>query len=146
MIGKPFISYARVTQEAEMKMKPDQAEWLQANALQLTTIYKPAFIWTTHVEMNSLVYFLGRDKFEDGKGEMRIKVNALLNVVNERGGKMDEGSLQRYLGEMVWFPSLALSPYITWKVIDENTAKATMTYKGTTGSGLFYFDNDARFI
>jgi hypothetical protein len=41
---------------------------------------------------------------------------------------------------MVWFPSLALSPYISWEQVDENTAKATMSYKGTSGSGLFYFN------
>lgn len=69
-------------------------------------------------------------------------MNSLINVVNERGEKIDEGSLQRYLGEMVWFPSLALSPYVTWEQIDENTAKATMIYKGTSGSGTFYFNSN----
>ncbi len=73
---------------------------------------------------------------------MLIKLNSLINVVNEQGEKLDEGTLQRYLGEMVWFPSLALSPYITWEPIDDTTAKATMTYEGTTGSGTFYFNTN----
>ncbi|MDN5330561.1 MAG: hypothetical protein PWP35_2348 [Bacteroidales bacterium] len=37
---------------------------------------------------------------------MLIKVNSLIPVVNEKGNKLDEGTLQRYLGEIVWFPSL----------------------------------------
>lgn len=141
VIGKPFISYGRVTQIVEMKMKPEQNNWMTATAIQYTTIDNPAFIWSVDVKMNNLLNFQGRDKFDDGKGEMLIKMNSLFNIVNERGEKLDEGSLQRYLGEMVWFPSLALSPYITWEQIDENKAKATMTYKGTSGSGTFYFNS-----
>ena len=141
-IGKPFISLGKVIQTAEMQMKPEQANWMSATAIQYTTIDNPAFIWSVDVKMNSLLSFQGRDKFDDGNGEMLIKMNSLFNIVNERGEKLDEGTLQRYLGEMVWFPSLALSSYISWEQIDENIAKATMTYKGTSGSGTFYFNSN----
>lgn len=141
-LGKPFISYGKVTQVAEMQMSPAQEKWLSASAIQYTTIDNPAFIWSVDVKMNSLLSFQGRDKYDGGKGEMLIKLHSLFNVVHERGEKLDEGTLQRYLGEMVWFPSLALSPYITWEQIDEHTAKATMTFKGTSGSGTFYFNPD----
>ena len=141
-IGKPFISLGKVTQIAEMQMKPDQQNWLTATATQYTTIDNPAFIWSVDVKMNSFLSFQGRDKYDEGKGEMLIKLNSLFNVVNEQGDKLNEATLQRYLGEMVWFPSLALSPYITWEQIDENTTKATMTYKGTSGSGTFYFNSN----
>ena len=122
-------------------MKPEQADWMSATATQYTTIDIPAFIWIVEVKMNSLLSAVGRDKFENGKGEMLIKLNSLLSVVHEKGEKIDEGSLQRYLGEMVWFPSLALSPYIRWEPIDDSAAKATLTYKGTTGSGTFHFNS-----
>lgn len=141
-IGKPFVSVGKVMQNAEMLMKPDQKNWMNATAIQYTSIENPAFIWTVDVKMNSMLHFHGRDKFEDGKGEMLIKVNSLINVVNEKGEKIDEGTLQRYLGEMVWFPSLALSPNLTWEQISDNTAKATMTYKGTSGSGTFHFNSN----
>lgn len=58
---------------------------------------------------------------------------------------MDEGSIQRFLGEMVWFPSLALSPYVEWEPIDDSSAKATIDYQGTEGSGTFYFDEKGNF-
>ena len=74
--------------------------------------------------MNSLLIFQGRDKFQNGKGGMLIKMNFLINIVNEQDEKLDEGTLQRYLGEMVWFPSLALSPFVTWEQINDTTAKA----------------------
>lgn len=141
-INKPFVSVAKVTQKAELQMKPNQETWMNAMATQYSTIDNPSFIWSVDVKMNSLLNFQGRDKFENGKGEMLIKMNSLINIVKEQGEKLDEGSLQRYLGEMVWFPSMALSPFITWEQVNETTAKATMTYKGTSGSGTFSFDTN----
>jgi len=95
--------------------------------------------------MSSLAHIKGRDKFTDGKGEMLIRLNSLLNVVNEKGPKMDEGTMQRFLGEMVWYPSAALSPYVTWDPLDDRSAKATMSYLGTSGSGVFYFNENGDF-
>jgi hypothetical protein len=43
---------------------------------------------------------------------------------------------------MVWYPSAALSDYIIWKDLGHQTAKATMTLDGLSGSGIFTFDKD----
>jgi len=146
IVGKPYIYSGRVIQQAELKMKPEQKKWMNGTAIQYTTVENPAFIWTVDVKMNSFLNFQGRDKFEEGRGEMLIKLNSLINIVNEKGEKLDEGTMQRYLGEMVWFPSVALSPYISWEQIDDTTINATMTFKGTSGSGTFYFNSDGDFI
>lgn len=145
-IGKPYISVGKVTQTAQLRMKAEQERWMSATAIQHTTIDSPGFIWTVDVKMNGLINFQGRDKFESGKGEMLIKMNSLINIVHEKGEKLDEASLQRFLGEMVWFPSLALSPYINWEPINDSAAKATMAYKGTKGSGTFYFNSNGDVI
>lgn len=146
IIGKPRIYIGKVVQKAELQMKPEQQNWLPAAAVQYTTLYPPAFIWVVDVEIKSWLHFKGRDKFENGKGQMLIKVNSLIPVVNEKGNKLDEGTLQRYLGEIVWFPSFAMSPYITWEPLDENSARATITYNGTSGSGIFYFNTEGDFL
>ncbi|MFO8054300.1 MAG: DUF6544 family protein [Bacteroidales bacterium] len=145
-IGKPYISMGKVIQQAQMKLRPEQDKWHNAKAVQYTTINVPAFIWSVDVKMNSLIHFQGRDKFVNGKGAMMIKLNSLINVVNEKGEKLNEGTVQRYLGEMVWFPSLALSPYITWQEVNDTTATATINYKGSRGSGTFYFNPEGKFI
>lgn len=146
VVGQIAMTNGRVTQEAEMKMKPDQKNWMKATAIQYSIIDHPSFIWTVDVKANSALNFQGRDKFEDGKGEMLIKLNSLINVINASGEKLDEGALQRCLGEMVWFPSLAFSPYISWDEVSDTSARATMDYKGTKGSGTFYFDSHGDFI
>lgn len=144
--GKPFISVAKSIQQAEMKMKPGQEKWMKATAVQYSFIDVPSFIWIADVKMNPLLRFSGRDRFVDGKGEMLIKLNSLINVVHEHGEKLDEGALQRYLGEMIWFPSLALSEHITWQQVDDSTVTATMSYEGTTGSGTFCFNGNGDFV
>ncbi|WKK74747.2 hypothetical protein QYS49_24085 [Marivirga salinae] len=146
VIGKPFITKGKVIQEAKLKMKPEQEDWLDAKAIQYTTIDIPAFLWQVDVKMNSIVNFQGRDKFIDGKGEMLIKLNSLINIVDEKGEKLNEGTMQRYLGEMVWFPSLALRNYISWKQTNDSTATATMEYQGTKATGTFFFNSDGDFI
>jgi len=146
IVGKPSISTAHIKQKAWMKMKADQKDWKFAEAEQYTCLNVPAFIWTVKMDMMPLVKIKGRDKFINGKAEMLIKINSLFNVVNETGERIDEGTIQRFLGELVWYPSLALSPYITWESIDGFSAKANMKYKGTTGSGTFYFNENGDFI
>lgn len=84
------------------------------------------------MNMMSLVPVTGRDKFVDGKGQMTFELFSLINVANDTGDKIDQGTLQRYLAEICWFPSAALSPYIKWDDIDSTSAKATLTYKNVS--------------
>lgn len=145
-VGSPFISNGKIYQEAKMKLSPKQEKWMAAEAVQYTTIEKPSFIWTVDVKMNPLIKFKGRDKYENGRGHMLIKVNSLINIVNEKGDKLDRGTVQRYLGEIVWFPSMAISPYISWEEINDSSAKATLRYEGIIESGIFHFNKDGEVI
>jgi len=96
--------------------------------------------------MNSIFEVTGRDKFENGSGEMTIKLLSLIPVANAKNHeKVNQASLQRYLAETVWFPSASLNPYITWEPLGENSSKATMEFKGVKGSGEFHFDVKGNF-
>ncbi len=53
-VGKPYIKIARLIQQAEMKMKPEQKEWMVASAVQYTTMDNPAFIWWVNIVENGL--------------------------------------------------------------------------------------------
>lgn len=145
VVGKAPIHTGIVRQTAMLKLKPEQKDWSPAVAVQYTTIDEPAFIWSVDVKMNTFINFNGRDKFELGKGEMLIKLFGLIAVVNEKGDKLSEASLQRFLGEMAWFPSMALSPYIHWEERDAYSAMATMQYMETEGRGTFFFNESGDF-
>jgi hypothetical protein len=78
--------------------------------------------------------------FYAGKGNMLIKLLGLFTVGDGSGPEMDQGTLVRYLSEIIWFPSAALCDYIKWEPIDINSAKATIDYQGVYGSAVFHFN------
>ncbi|HYX09624.1 MAG TPA: DUF6544 family protein [Bacteroidales bacterium] len=133
-------------QNAVMELKPGQEKGYKATAQQVFSVSPPAFVWAVKMDMMPALNVYGRDQFIDGKGRMLIKMAGIFSLVDETGNKINEGSLQRYLAEIVWFPSAALSPYITWEEIDSLSVRATMMYKGTKGSGVFRFNNNGDFV
>ncbi|WP_103072164.1 DUF6920 family protein [Aquimarina sediminis] len=146
VIGNQYIYNVYLTQELQLKLNPEQENWSSGKAEQYFTIQPPAFNWNIITKMNSIVSVVGRDKFNDGKGEMMIKLLSLIPVANAKSNKkINQATLQRYLAEIVWFPSASLSQYIKWETIDDYSAMATMEYNGTRGSGKFYFDENGNF-
>jgi hypothetical protein len=146
VVGKTSIANVHITQELLLKMKPEQEDWYPGTAEQYFTIQPPAFNWNINTKMNPVLEVVGRDKFEKGQGEMIIKLCSLIPVANAKNNnKVNQATLQRFLAEMVWFPSAALSPYIKWETVNDFCAKATMDYQGTKGSGEFYFDTNGNF-
>lgn len=145
-VGKNRARTVWLQQDFKLKMQPNQEKWHYAKAQQYFNTIQPSFVWTIKLNMMPLITITGRDKFVDGKGEMQMKLNGALSLGKESGSKMDEGTLQRYLGETVWFPWAVLDKNIIWEEIDSLTAKATMTYKGTTGSGTFHFNANGDFV
>ncbi|WP_027363584.1 DUF6544 family protein [Desulfotruncus alcoholivorax] len=145
VIGKERIRTVRLKQKAEMRLKEDQ-RWMPADAKQYFTTEKPGFIWMAKVKAAPFVYFAGRDKYAQGNGHMLIKLLSLITVADGKGKEINQGTLLRYLAETVWFPTAALNSYITWEEIDANSAKATMSYGGTTASGVFMFNEKGEVV
>lgn len=139
-IGADEIRTVTLKQTGWMRLKPEQEKWMKAEAEQTITANPPSFIWTVKTNMAPFGQVVGRDRFESGKADMLIKAAGLLPIVQvSNNAKTDESALQRFLMEMAWYPTAALSPYVTWEELDANAARATMTYRGISGSADFYF-------
>jgi hypothetical protein len=119
---------------------------MPVTAQQYIVVDKPGFIWIADVKPAPFVHLSGRDKYEDGHGQMLIKLLSLFPVANAKGPHTDQGTLLRYLAETVWAPGAALSKYITWEQLDSMSAQATMTYCGVSASGIFTFNQQGDFI
>ncbi|TVR75408.1 MAG: hypothetical protein EA415_04030 [Sphaerobacteraceae bacterium] len=143
VVGRERPETVRLKQEGEIRLGPDEA-WMPFTAEQYYTTDPPSFIWKIDTSMMSVIPISGRDRYVDGRGNMTIKVASLIPVVDETGEHMDQGTLVRYLNEIFWFPAGAVSEYITWEAIDDNSAKAEMTYGGMTVEATFYFDDEGR--
>jgi hypothetical protein len=141
IVGKQKISIVRLKQTGEMITKPG-GKWKPFIAKQYFTIDTPAFNWQVKAKIIPLLTLAGRDKFENGEGEMLIKASPLITIVNEgHNTKMNESTMLRYLAEISWFPSAVLTRYIKWEPVDSVSAKATMIYKDLKVSGIFHFSN-----
>ncbi len=141
VVNKENIRQVYLQQTGEMMTKQN-GSWIPFTAEQYFTTDKPAFNWRTTIQPSSLLSMTGRDKYEDGQGHMLIKAYSLYPVVDAKGKETDQGSMLRYLAEICWFPSAALSKYIQWEAVDSVSAKATMNYGAITASGVFTFNND----
>jgi len=145
VVGREAIQLVHLRQRGEMLNKPG-GPWLPVVSEQYFRTAEPGFIWVADVKMMPFLHLAGRDMYQDGKGRMVIKLLSLLPVVNASGADTDQGTMLRWLAETVWFPSAALSPYITWEVVDSLSAKAVMSYGGVTASGIFTFTPEGDFI
>jgi hypothetical protein len=141
VIGKDFIRTVHLNQEGELKLKVS-GKWLPFNAEQYFNTVAPGFVWIVDLQFAPLINVVGRDKYVDGKGSMLIKLLSLYPIVNATGAEINESTLIRYLAELTWFPSAALSNYLSWEEIDSTTAKATMNYGGISASGNFIFNSE----
>jgi hypothetical protein len=143
IIGKEPIKSVYMKQNYLIKLKPEQKDWYSASAEQYSTVRPPSFVWKAELEMMPFISAFGRDKFIDGEGEMVFKLFSVFAVANDgHNSQINEAALQRFLGEIAWYPSAALGNNITWESIDGHSAKATLTIDGLSGSGIFTFDQD----
>lgn len=143
-LDKERPNTVRLLQRGAIRTSPDGA-WMPAEAEQYFSVNPPGFVWRVKTTMGKVLPIVGRDKYADGKGHMLIEAASLAKVVDATGDKIDQGTMLRFLGEIVWFPGAALAPYIEWKAIDEESAEATMRHAGVTASAVFTFDEAGRF-
>lgn len=85
--------------------------------------------------------FEAYDSTQNGIGFMKGIIGKVFTLFNQTGDEMDKAQLLTYLGECFLNPSSILSEYIIWETIDNTHVKATIDYKGISGSGIFTFDD-----
>lgn len=146
VVGRPRVRSAHLRQRGGLRTSPDQA-FMPAEAEQHVSIVDvPGFVWRVRVVMKGVLPIAGRDTYLDGRGRMTIAAASLVPLVDADGPAIDQGTLLRFLAEIVWFPSAALSPYLRWEAGDDTSARATMTYRGVIGTALFHVDAEGRFV
>jgi hypothetical protein len=141
IVGRAPITSIHMKQNYLIKLKPGQKKWYPTTSEQYATTDPPSFVWKAEVNFLPGITVSGRDKFIENDAEMVFNLLSVISVAKDgHNPKINESALLRFLGEMVWYPSAALSDYITWEGIDEDKAKATMTLNELSGEGIFTFD------
>jgi hypothetical protein len=144
VIGREKITTVRLKQQGSFRQ--GENPWMEFNAEQYYTPDPPSFVWIADMKAFPILHVKGRDLYSEGQGNMLIKIPPFITIADARGKEITQGTLLRYLNEIMWFPAAYVNEYIQWKAIDDYRAEATMTYLGTTVSALLYFDNDGRLM
>jgi hypothetical protein len=106
---------------------------------QFNSVAEPARIVFMDGRLLKVLPFQGRDKYQDGHGQMRVMALGILKVVDEASPKLDESALVTVLAEAMLVPGYILEDYMRWEPIDSLRAKATLEWNRTTVSGIFHF-------
>lgn len=145
-VGSPVVRGADLAQDFQMKLTPDQEGWYKGRARQRIDLVNQGFVWDLEMSIWPGIGVRGRDQLHNGQGEMVIKAFGAIPVASEgHNDRINEATLQRFLGELVWLPSGAVNKQISWTFIDQHTAQATLQVGHTEASGIFAFDENFDF-
>jgi hypothetical protein len=143
VVGGERAHTVRLRQRGKLRSGVGQP-WMPVRAEQYFSVDDPGFVWKVEATTMGVLPITGRDRLVAGDGQMLIKAASLVNVANASDEKISLGAMLRFLGEIVWFPSAALSPYIVWEPLDDARAKATMRYGERTVTAEFTVDERGR--
>ncbi|OXG07019.1 hypothetical protein BC749_107238 [Flavobacterium araucananum] len=120
----PYIVSVRLKHKGVFKTSL-KSGFINIRGEQYFSVQKPQFIWK-----GSTLIFTARDSLIADKGNLKVSLFNIFTVVDGKGTGINEGEMQRWLAESVWFPTNLLpSENITWIAIDENSAKLSFRYK-----------------
>lgn len=140
-IGTRKMSYMKATfKNVTFKTGKDKPT-LMIDYTQYNSVNKPDRIALIDSSMFGIP-FQGFDSYLNGTGSMKGVVAKLYTMFDQRGEAMNKASLVTYLAECFIVPNVVLQDYITWESIDETHAKATISYYGTSASGIFTFNDN----
>jgi hypothetical protein len=145
IIGRERTQSVRLKFEGTFKMGPDKP-WIPVSVIQYSRLDTPYRYFYITGSMYRLFTIKGRDKYENGKGNMLIKLFGLFTVADAWSKEMDQSAVVTFLDDMAIVPSAMLSSYISWQPIDSLSAKATITDHGNIASAVFYFDKKGELV
>lgn len=132
--GQSYISYVRLTHDGQFKIAE---KWVNIKGEQYFTTEKPGFIWKGTTWM-----FVARDMYIADKGRLIASLFSVYNIVDAHGENYNEGELQRWIAESVWFPTNLLpSTRLNWTAIDSNSARLNFKYKDISTSFVVRFND-----
>ena len=141
VVGKERIKTFRGKFAREMKVGGENSKWMKVKVEQYSFIDSTLTrIFYIKSRMFGIVPIVGRDKYENGKGNMLIRLFDLFTVVNQTGPSMDKSALVTFLNDMAMFPMAMLNKKVAWQPVNDTSARAALTDCGNTVSGIFYFN------
>ena len=142
--GQRLIKTARMRQIGELRVDMENDNWSSFTATQVAVPGAPGFVWKAKVALPVLTHVFVVDSYVAGTGAGHVRLLSTFTIAAESGRpELNSGALHRYLAEAVWYPTALLPESgVQWTPVDNTTALATLTDRGTTISLQFRFNDD----
>ena len=139
VLCKPRTSSFRLTFEAEMFSKPNQAG-MRGVAQQLDVIEQPRRLFFMQTRMAGLPVAVLHD-YAGSDASMRVRLASLFDVVDQRGDALARTETVTFLNDLCFFaPSALVDSRFTWRAIDDRKAEVQFTSGPHTVSATLIFD------
>lgn len=145
VVGTPWINTVHLKYHGDFRLAADRP-WMPMKADQVYTTNPPGFQWNARFKMFGLPLLSACDTYKDGQGHMFGKLAGMITVFDARGKELLQGTMLRYLQEMMWFPTAYLSDYVTWEAVDDHAADVTYNFGSESVIGRMFFDDDGRML
>jgi hypothetical protein len=143
VVRQPWVKSASIKQVGKFRLAAEQP-WMSFGADQVYSTEPPGFRWEARFKMFGIPLLHAVDQYENGRGSMTGKLLRFKTLFDASGDEMDQGSMLRYLNEVMWFPSAFLADNMAWEAIDDRTARVKFTNQGSQVSATLYIDGEGR--
>jgi len=142
--GQPVVAGARVKHRGKFNIGDTIERWKPFKSNQRVVTQRRGFDWDARVSMMPGFTVCVHDSYVAGEGGLRAAFLGLFSLIAMRGTHdVAEGQLMRYLAEATWYPTALLpSQGVSWKGVDDRSARATLVDGEVTLSMLFTFTDD----
>jgi hypothetical protein len=140
---RPYVQAVRIEQHGTFRSEGTASPWSAFTATQHVTTRPPGFVWDATIDLFPWIPVRVVDAYREGEGLLCAKLGGILTVAHpEPGPDLDEGELMRYLAEAPLYPTALLPGMgVAWTPIDDQSARATLTHRGTTASLVFHVND-----
>jgi hypothetical protein len=146
VLGKPKVRCAKVRQSGLMRTSLTQP-WMPVEAVQYTTLAGPlSRTWYARIKVGPLPLLTGFDRYDNGTGQMLIRLLSMFPVVDARGPELDMSALIIFINDMVMWPTAFLSDYIHWEPLDKNAARMQVSLHGKHFSAELRFNDTGEMV
>ncbi|HET7246417.1 MAG TPA: DUF6544 family protein [Streptosporangiaceae bacterium] len=142
IVGKPAAGTVYLRQQGRVRLAGQR--WIPLQAQEWFSVRPPGFVWDATMRVAGIPVGRARDMYQGGQGRMLVKAASLVTVADVEGEEMDQGSMMRYLSEVMWFPSALLEDNISFQAIDAASARVTLTDHGKAATATLLFDAAGR--
>ena len=141
VLGKPRVRCAKVRQKGLMRQSLS-AKWMPIEAVQYTTLAGIlSRMWYASARMGPINLLTGYDSYDNGAGQMLMRLLSMFPVVNIRGPEVDMSASIVFINDMVMWPTAFLSDYIHWETLDAMSALARINLCGNQFTVTFCFND-----